>query len=96
MADRISRSAIAMAWFVRACSLFVLILWVLALRLRGWSIDLRSFGSLTGLIGAAMLCLSSFTLVTTGKAKTIFAIGTLILAMGVIALSLPGIWLPRP
>ena len=96
MSDGISRSCIATAWFVRACSLIVLILWVLTLRLRGWSIDLRSFGSMLGLVGAAMLCLLSFTLVTTGRSKTIFAIGTVILAIGVIALSAPGLLFPRP
>jgi len=96
MANGICRSSLATAWFVRASSVVVVVFWVLGIINHGWSNDLCSFRSLTGIIGAAMLCLLSFIPVTSGKAKKIFAIGTIILAMGVIALSVAGLLLPRP
>ena len=96
MAKDMPWSITASAWFLRAASLVVVVCWVLRIMHSGWSKDFRSFGSATGIIGAAMLCLLSFTLTTTGRAKTVFAIGTIILALCVVLLATAGLIFPRP
>lgn len=54
MAKDMPRYTIAASWFVRACSLVVLVIWGLTIKHSGLSKDFRSFGSATGVLGAVM------------------------------------------
>ena len=94
MTEERSRLDVAAAWFVRACSLIVAVIWGLGILNRGWSRDFRSFRSLTGILGATMLCLLSFTFVTAGRTKRVVAVGTIILALWVLVFSAAALLFP--
>ena len=94
MTEERSRLDVAAAWFVRACSLLVAVLWGLGIRNHGWSRDFRSFSGLSGIIGATMLCLLSFTFVTTGRTKKVVAVATIVLALWIVVFSAAGLLFP--
>lgn len=92
MAKSTDRSTVTAAWFVRAASVVVMVFWVLRIVRSGWS---HAFDFLASPMGAAMLLLLSLTLEATGKPRKIFAIGTIILALGVLLLVIAGFVAPQ-